>query len=132
MGPFAARRRGWALLAAVCAAGCVDGFRGSNVQIDLSPAVPAQASAGATPQPTQLPANAHYTLVAIDDSANAKFTARLGGLLAGSLGMPTAGVAAVLLTLTAGDYLMQLLLVGVPMLVGGARDIALRPRSADA
>ncbi|MCC7346220.1 MAG: hypothetical protein IT538_02375 [Variibacter sp.] len=64
---------------------------------------------------------------------NAGILALTAGIgVAGSLGMPTAGVAAVLLTLTAGDYLMQLLLVGVPMLVGGARDIALRPRSADA
>lgn len=65
MGPFAARRRAWTLLAALCTTGCVDSFRGSNVQIDLSPATPAQASVGATPQPTQLPAGAHYTLVAI-------------------------------------------------------------------
>lgn len=57
-------------------------------------------------------------------------TAGIG--VAGALGLPSAGVAAVLLTLIAGDYLMQLLLVGLPMLLGGARDATLRPRSADA
>lgn len=45
--------------------GCVDGFRGSNVQIDLSPATAAQASQGATPSATQLPANSSYKLFAI-------------------------------------------------------------------
>lgn len=48
------------------AGGCVDGFRGSNVQIDLSPTTPVQASAGATPGPGELPSNLHFRLYAIE------------------------------------------------------------------
>lgn len=55
------------LCAVVVVCGCVDGFRGSNVQIDMSFATPAQAPAGATPRPTQLPSNTHYRLVAITE-----------------------------------------------------------------
>jgi len=51
----------------VAAAGCVDSFRGSNVQIDLSPRTPVQASPGATP-PGELPSNVHFRLYAIDES----------------------------------------------------------------
>jgi hypothetical protein len=47
--------------------GCVDGFRGSNVQIDLSAATPSQAAAGQTPRPEQLPTNVHFKLYAIDE-----------------------------------------------------------------
>jgi hypothetical protein len=49
----------------LAAAGCVDGFRGSNVQIDLSPATPAQAPPGQAPPANQLPPNSHYRLYAI-------------------------------------------------------------------
>ncbi|HEU0032743.1 MAG TPA: hypothetical protein VFQ53_19060 [Kofleriaceae bacterium] len=49
----------------VATAGCVDGFRGSNVQIDLSPATPVQASQGATPGAGQLPANSHLRLYGV-------------------------------------------------------------------
>lgn len=52
-------------LAALC--GCVDGFRGSNVQIDMSFATPVQASPGTTPRANQLPADTHYRLYAIDE-----------------------------------------------------------------
>jgi len=60
-----------ALTAALCG-GCVDGFRGSNVLIDVSFATPAQASPGATPRPNQLPSNTHYRLYSIkeDDREN--------------------------------------------------------------
>jgi hypothetical protein len=50
-------------------------------------------------------------------------TAGIG--VAGALGMPAAGVAAVLLTITAGDYLLHMLLVGVPAVIGGAREFTL-------
>lgn len=48
--------------------GCVDAFRGSNVQIDLSYAAPAQASPGATPRGNQVPADTHYRLYAIQEA----------------------------------------------------------------
>jgi len=49
----------------LASAGCVDGFRGANVQIDLSPVNPVQAHVGAAPAMNELPANAHFTLYAI-------------------------------------------------------------------
>lgn len=49
----------------VMCASCVDGFRGSNVQIDLSPGTPAQAPAGATPSATEVPSAVHFKLLAI-------------------------------------------------------------------
>ncbi len=49
------------------ATGCVDSFRGSNVQIDLSPGMPVQASPGVTPGPGELPSNIHFRLYAIDE-----------------------------------------------------------------
>ncbi|MGN6104930.1 MAG: hypothetical protein ACTHU0_07495 [Kofleriaceae bacterium] len=55
-----------ALLALVGLVGCVDGFRGSNVQIDLAPTTPVQASPGATPGPGELPSNVHFRIYAID------------------------------------------------------------------
>jgi hypothetical protein len=48
------------------AGGCVDGFRGSNVQIDLSPATPVQASAGAVPGPGELASNIQFRIYAIE------------------------------------------------------------------
>ncbi len=53
---------------ALVAGGCVEGFRGSNVQIDLSPGIAAQASPGATPRPAQLAANMQYRLYAIQEA----------------------------------------------------------------
>ena len=50
-------------------AGCVDGFRGSNVEIDLGPLTPAQASAGTPPRATELPSDAHFSLYAVQDGA---------------------------------------------------------------
>lgn len=46
--------------------GCVDGFRGSNVQIDLSPGTPAQASPGQPPGMGELPSDIHFRLSAIE------------------------------------------------------------------
>jgi hypothetical protein len=45
--------------------GCVDGFRGSNVQIDLSPTTPVQTNVGGTPSTGELPANTHFKIFAI-------------------------------------------------------------------
>ena len=56
-----------AAIAAIAAGGCVDGFRGSNVQIDLSPATPVQAPVAAMGGPTDLPVNSHFTLYAIQE-----------------------------------------------------------------
>lgn len=55
---------------ALAAPGCVDGFRGSNVQLELSPVTPAQAAPGATPRPDQLPADAHWKLFAIQSAGD--------------------------------------------------------------
>jgi len=44
---------------------CVDGFRGANVQIDLSPGTPVQASVGQTPGTNEFPENVHLRLSAI-------------------------------------------------------------------
>jgi hypothetical protein len=49
----------------IAAGGCVDGFRGSNVQIDLSGATPVQAPVLGMGGPTDLPASSHFTLFAI-------------------------------------------------------------------
>ena len=47
--------------------GCVDGFRGSNVQMDLSFPIPAQAPRGAMPRVNELPSNSHYRLYAMQE-----------------------------------------------------------------
>ncbi|HEY0191975.1 MAG TPA: hypothetical protein VGC42_12735, partial [Kofleriaceae bacterium] len=59
----------FAALTAPLAAGCVDGFRGANVQIDLSPATPVEAHVGAAMTGTELPANSHFTLYGIQQGA---------------------------------------------------------------
>lgn len=45
--------------------GCVDGFRGSNIQLDLSPMTPVQARIGDTPGPGELRADSHFTIYGI-------------------------------------------------------------------
>lgn len=62
------------LSALVALTGCVDGFRGSNVQIDMSFATPAQASPGAMPRANQLPTNSHYRLYAIKEETDRENT----------------------------------------------------------
>jgi hypothetical protein len=47
--------------------GCVNGFQGANVQLDLSPATPVQAGATAVPAAGELPAATHFTLYAIQE-----------------------------------------------------------------
>ncbi len=68
------RRRVTTSLIGLClsfvAGGCVDGFRGSNIQIDLVPATPAQASQGGVPRADQLPANVHFTLYGIQSGTD--------------------------------------------------------------
>jgi hypothetical protein len=56
-------------VALVGGTGCVDGFRGSNVQIDLSPGTPVQAHVVGTPAMGELPANFHFTIYAIQQDA---------------------------------------------------------------
>jgi hypothetical protein len=48
-------------------AGCVDGFQGANVQLDLSPATPVQAGVLAMQGPGELAAASHFTLYAIQE-----------------------------------------------------------------
>jgi hypothetical protein len=56
------------VLAAV-GAGCVDGFRGSNVQIDLSPGTPVQAHVMGAQAMGEIPVNSHFTIYAIQEDA---------------------------------------------------------------
>lgn len=59
------------LLGLIGAGGCVDGFNGSNVQIDLSPRTPAQAPASRMPNAAELPTNIHFRLYAIKETGEA-------------------------------------------------------------
>jgi hypothetical protein len=60
-------RRRWLIHAALLA-GCVDGFGGSNVQIDLNPLTPSQAPASRPAQPgRELESNIHFRLYAIKE-----------------------------------------------------------------
>lgn len=54
-----------AITVVVASAGCVDGFRGSNIELDLFTGTPIQAHVVGTPAATELPANSHLTLYAI-------------------------------------------------------------------
>lgn len=64
------RTAGLALLA--IAAGCIDEFHGSNIQVDFAPAMPVQASAQAMgPAEGELPANVHFRLYAFQDATDA-------------------------------------------------------------
>jgi hypothetical protein len=57
------------IVAAVTAGGCVDGFRGSNVQLDLGFGTPLQAHVVGAPAAGELPVNTHFTLYAIQQDA---------------------------------------------------------------
>ncbi|HEX3483234.1 MAG TPA: hypothetical protein VHT91_49825 [Kofleriaceae bacterium] len=59
--------RGTVAAAALTLAGCVNGFQGANVQLDLSTATPVQADVLKTPEAGQLPAATHFTLYAIQE-----------------------------------------------------------------
>ena len=54
------------------AAGCVDGFRGSNIQATFSSPMPAQAGIGKTPSASQLPTNSRFTLYGIQTTATSE------------------------------------------------------------
>lgn len=58
------------VVVAAALAGCVDGFRGSNVQIDLPPSMPRQASYGLPPAAGQLPAAAYFSLWGIQEGTD--------------------------------------------------------------
>jgi hypothetical protein len=59
-----------AAVAAVALGGCVDGFRGSNLELDLfTGAVPVQAHVVGAPAPGELPAASHFTIYAIQQDA---------------------------------------------------------------
>ena len=57
------------IAAVITSGGCVNGFRGSEVQLDLSPGMPAQAKFMGPLGPTDLPANTHFALYAIQEDA---------------------------------------------------------------
>lgn len=50
--------------------GCVEGFRGSNVQIDLPPTFPRQATAGLPPATGQIPSDAYFSLWGIQEGTD--------------------------------------------------------------
>ncbi|HEX2686996.1 MAG TPA: hypothetical protein VHN14_10280 [Kofleriaceae bacterium] len=56
-------------IASAVSGGCVDGFRGSNVQLDLSPGTPVQAHVIGAQMAGELPASAHFTLYGIQERA---------------------------------------------------------------
>jgi len=49
----------------VASGGCVDGFRGSNIELDLFTGTPIQAHVVGAPGMGEIPANSHFTLYAI-------------------------------------------------------------------
>ena len=51
-------------------AGCIDEFRGSNVQIDFAPTMPIQASPFRAQGAAELPNNIHFKLYAFDDGVD--------------------------------------------------------------
>jgi len=59
--------RGTVAAAALALSGCVSGFQGANVQLDLSPATPVQAGVLAMKGPTELAAATHFALYAIQE-----------------------------------------------------------------
>ena len=58
------------LAAVLVLAGCVDGFRGSNVQFDFAPTMSIQAPQGQPPLPGQLPSNIHFRFYGIKEMAS--------------------------------------------------------------
>lgn len=51
-------------------AGCIDEFRGSNIELDFSPTTGVQASAYRAALPDELPSNIHFTLYAFKEAAD--------------------------------------------------------------
>ncbi|HTR50713.1 MAG TPA: hypothetical protein VMJ10_08405 [Kofleriaceae bacterium] len=60
------------MVVALLAGGCVDDFKGSNVQFDLAATTPVQAAIGATPGPNELPTNAYFMFYAYDTGTDAQ------------------------------------------------------------
>ncbi len=58
------------VVAVALSGGCVDTFRGSNIQVDLPTSMPRQASYGAQPTAGQIPGDAHFTLWGISQGAS--------------------------------------------------------------
>jgi len=58
------------IVASFAGAGCVDGFRGSNLQIDLSPFTPVQGPVIGAPNASvnELPAPVHFTIYAVQEA----------------------------------------------------------------
>jgi hypothetical protein len=56
-------------LAVAAAGGCVEGFRGSNVQLDLSPGTPVQALVMGAAMAGELPASTHFAIYGIQEDA---------------------------------------------------------------
>ncbi|HET7500055.1 MAG TPA: hypothetical protein VFK02_03605, partial [Kofleriaceae bacterium] len=59
-----------AAFAGLAGSGCVDGFGGSNIQVDLSPATPVQAPVMGMGGPTDLPAASHFAIYGIRQGAD--------------------------------------------------------------
>jgi hypothetical protein len=57
------------VVATAASGGCVEGFRGSNVQLDLSPRTPVQAQVVGAPMAGELPASSYFTIFAIQEDA---------------------------------------------------------------
>jgi hypothetical protein len=55
---------------ATASGGCIDGFIGSDVQVDFSNTTPLQVTPGGTPTATELPNNVHFTLYAVQQDKN--------------------------------------------------------------
>ena len=64
-------RRSHLIASVALLAGCVEGFNGSDVQIDLNPRTPPQAPASRAPGPGELASNIHFTLYAIKEAGGA-------------------------------------------------------------
>jgi hypothetical protein len=58
------------VFASITLGGCVDGFQGANIQVDLSPFTPVQGPVIGAPDPTanELPAAVHFAIYAIQES----------------------------------------------------------------
>ena len=60
------------IAADIAASGCIKGFQGANVELDLSPATPVQAhynAAAMAPGTGEIPTNSHFILYAIQQGA---------------------------------------------------------------
>jgi hypothetical protein len=63
-----------ALVAALVAGGCIKGFQGANLEVDLSPGNPVQGPVNGMPAMGELPAAVHFSIYAIQGSAQTELT----------------------------------------------------------